>query len=257
MSRRERALAYSVAIAAALTCALPSAFAGSTWSLRAPLQLQNFNGTTQSYDVVSNTTAVATQIPNGLTLTGVDTDSQGGTNRVFALTGAQYTALNPGVSTTNPNDHGIRLIAVVDGVLDQPYNSFSDRLKTTFELSVHLSGGSVEIFTANSEYGLADVNEVDLQNVGSSGFTATINPIFYGTSFNYLDNFGGPNVSDGTHIIADFFMGFEWSGYSPTDTFEFSLLGQGVTYQQIQVPEPSALALACVPMTLLGLRRRA
>jgi hypothetical protein len=235
--------------------AVPADAQLSTWSLRAPVQLQVWNDSTSDWDVATNISTTNTQITNGITMVGNGASSTGN-KLAFSLTGAEYTALNPGAGQPNSNDHGLRLIGITDGVLLQPYDNAVDRLPTSFDLEVNLAGaGSVNIFNVQSDYGLLDASDNLLQLVGSSGFTQTYTAGNAVSSFGYQDNFGGANANQGTHIVGDFTINLEWSSFSPTDVLEFSLPLNGVTISEIAIPEPASLFLICLPAAALLSRK--
>ena len=73
-------------------------------------------------------------------------------------------------------------------------------------------------------------------------------------SFGYQDNFGGSDANQGTHIIGDFTINLDWSGFSPTDTLEFSLPSNGVMISEVAIPEPASLWL--LSLGTLGLLSR-
>lgn len=227
----------------------------STWSLRVPIQLQVWNDSTSNYDVAANIPTTNTPITNGLTIVGNGASSSGN-NLMFSLTGAQYAALNPGAGTPGSNDHGIRLIGIVDGVLQQPYDNSVDRIATHFDAEVNLTGnGTVNVFNVQDDYGLNDASDNLLQLVGSSGFTQTYTSGDTTSSFGYQDNFGGADANLGTHIIGDFVISLDWSGFAPTDTLEFSLPSNGVMVSEIVLPEPASLGLLCFSAVALHSRR--
>ncbi|HZZ43877.1 MAG TPA: hypothetical protein VFE58_13150 [Tepidisphaeraceae bacterium] len=249
MLRRSCSIAFSLAFAglASFSANAVSA-ADSTWSFRVPVQLQYYSDDDNDYHVIGNLTTTEATIPNGITSVGNSSDSLGGNNLVFSLTGQQYDDLNADPTI------GLRAISLEDAHLNQPYNPTVDRIDTGFNFGVILSGGVVNMYEVDSDYSLINSTD-DLENVGSEGYAQIFTPGQSNSNFAYVDDFTIPNASDGTDIVGDFTINFTWSGYSPTDTLEFSFPDTGVTIQQVSIPEPTSLSLLAAP-ALLALRRR-
>jgi hypothetical protein len=269
MSRLSRRLCATLSATIVTALAATSAHAGSVWDTfggAAGIQLQYNDGTNQQ--VYQTYIPTVTKIPNGINFTGNSPDSAGGNTRLFSITGAQYAALN---AVTTGDNRGLFLIGLAIATLNPNYDPSVDRFETIFNFGVVITpdpdtsaatGGTVNLFNVSDHYAL---NQGDpfgssstlISVVGSSGFTNTYTA---GTSYDhvrYLDAFGDPNAPQGDHIIADYEMNFEWTGYSLGDTLEFVLPSPGFQLQQIAIPEPSSLALLTLPLTALTRRRRA
>ncbi|MBS0191679.1 MAG: hypothetical protein U0573_11495 [Phycisphaerales bacterium] len=219
--------------AAALTAGLAVAD-DSTWSYRA-LQLQYYNTESNQWlpsDVPVNYNTSA--LPNGIKLFGTGNDRSTSNPTLFSMTGGQYQPGGEG------EFRGMRLIAVVDGVLNRPWNNAYDKLNTAFKFQIITSGGTFDMFNAQTDYGLLDASDNLLQLVGSSGATATFGPGTNDVNFQYVDGFGGPNAGDGTHIVADFVINFTWDG-TANDSLVFNVDTSSIDIQQ--VPAPGALSV--------------
>lgn len=218
----------------------------STWSYRA-LQLQYYNTDTSQWlpanlDVSYDTSALT----NGIKLFGTAPDNRDGSTNLVTMTGSQYQPGGEG------EFRGMRLIGVMDGFLNRPWNNAFDRIKTDFKFQVVTSGGNFEMFNAQTDYGLLNASDDLLQLVGSSGATAFFEPGVNAVNFTYVDGFGGANANEGTHIVGDFVINFTWDG-GADDLLQINVSTDSIDIQQ--VPAPGTLATLAA-IGLFAKRRR-
>lgn len=236
---------------AACASLIPAAIASaddSTWSMRA-IQLQTYNADAGGWLPANvNVTTDTSPLVSGMKVSGTGADDLGGNDRAFKLSTSEFQS---GGTELN---RGMRLIAVFDGVLNRPFNNAFDRIVTAFKFAFNTTGGTVDVFNVETGYGLLDGSDNLLQLVGSSGATGMFEAGYSEMNFPYVDGFGGDNAGQGTHIVGDFVINFDWTGTSDSDTLEFLIPQNSIDITL--VPTPGAASLLAIAGIVVGRRRR-
>ena len=248
-----RGVAPLAGLVAVLTLPSGALATTSTWSFRGgSFQLQYYNPELGGWDVASTgLTADSASTANGVKLFGTGPDSNDGSTNVFNLTGSTYI---PGAG--DGEFRGMRLIAISDGWLDPNWNSEIDSIVTAFKFNVKTSGGTLNVYNVQTDYGLNDAKDNLLYLVGSSGFSTSWEPGENGADFQYVDGFGGENAGQGVHVIGDFVINFEWTGMGESDTLEWNIPKDSIDINQVSTPAPGAAALFGVAGFAAARRRR-
>jgi len=207
------------------------------------------------YDYVANP-GLEPNVSGGAIPNGLELEAGGSLNdRAFSLTGATYRPTPPPPVTGNPASlRGNRMImtgtATIDGTQwDHP----DDTIRTSFFFGFGFSGGAVDMYAIETGFGLFDAANNPIGGVGSgTGFGVYDQPAGYGFSFDFVDRFPF-DMNPVVRIEWSVAFYFDWSGYAPTDTFEFDM--PSVVIQAERIPAPGAGgALALIGA--LALRRR-
>lgn len=241
----------TASLIAACAGLIPAALASaddSTWSMRA-IQLQTYNADAGGW-VPANVSVTTDTSPlvSGMKVFGTAGDDRGGNDRAFKLSASEFQS---GGTELN---RGMRLIAVYDGVLNRPFNNVADSIVTAFKFAFNTSGGVVDMFNVETGYGLFDGADNLLQLVGSSGATGLLESGYNEMDFQYVDGFGGADASQGTRIVGDFVINFDWTGTSDSDTLEFLIPQNSIDITM--VPTPGAAALLGLAGVVAGRRHR-
>lgn len=230
------------------------AFAGAAsgqitnWSYgESHLRFVNATPEWQDYDTPTPTVG-ATPLFDGLHVFGT-----GDNDNVFSLTGATYV---PGPAN-DPDFRGNQLVisgaATFDG---SQWQHPDDLIRTSWGIGFGFSGGTLAIYRTDTSFTLLDADDNFLTGVGSGWGEeglGTYEPGGYGVGWAFEDRFGA-NYETATHMLWSVTIGFDWTGYGPGDTFDFSIPQNSIDFNV--VPSPGAFALAGIAGLGVASRRR-
>ncbi|MCE9619576.1 MAG: PEP-CTERM sorting domain-containing protein [Planctomycetes bacterium] len=187
-------------------------------------------------------TVGSSPLSNGIKLHG------GGSleDKIFALTGADYVP-SP---VSDPDFRGNLLVIYGTGTIDGAmWTHPDDFIRTSFGFGFDFSGGTLDIYKVETSFILFDSSHNPLIGVGSGTGLGIHEPGGYGYGFAFEDRFGS-NYQTATAIEWQVTFGFDWTGMSAEDTFNFYIPQNSIDIQA--VPEPVTMSL----LTLGGLAMR-
>ena len=217
----------------------------TTWSFGSA-SLQYVGGTVDDprwVDYLGVSPAVASSsLTEGVRLTGA-----GAGGAVFSLLGSEF---NPGI---DPGVGVNRLYLTGTGTVDG--NSWMDPeyfVTTRIRAAVELSGGFLDLYLVSTEISLLDAGGVFLDGVGSGQDPGVVGAGFHPFELTAMDVFNQDHP-EARQIRWGVSFEFDWTGYSASDTLEFSMPGPSIDIVA-NVPSPG-VAFVFAAATLARRRR--